>query len=100
VTFHKFLSPLVLAGHFYVSGTNGAKRMLCYLKIAALLTIPISTLLYAKDIRIQHDMQALKWDVQHPPSLRWVVDHPSEALIQNRAEAKYLHRLIQDMDNN
>ena len=74
--------------------------MLCYLKITALLTIPIATLLYAKDLRIQRDMQALKLDVQHPPSLRWVMDHPSEALVQNRAEAKYLHRLILDLDNN
>jgi hypothetical protein len=71
-----------------------------YLKIAISLTVPLATLFYAKQFRIQRDMQAVKLDVQHPPSLRWVMDHPSESLIQNRMEVKYLHRLIQDLDNN
>jgi len=70
-----------------------------YLKISLSLAIPISTLLYARQLRIEHDMQAIKWDVQHPPTSQWAVLHPREALQADRAEQRYLRSLIQDMES-
>jgi hypothetical protein len=70
-----------------------------YLKISLSLAIPISTLVYARQQRIEHDMQAIKWDVQHPPSSQWAVAHPREALQSHLAEQAYLRRLIADMES-
>jgi len=70
-----------------------------YFKIALSLAIPFATLNYARQVRIDRDLQAVKWDVQHPPELQWVVDHPRESLQANRAEAKYLCKLLRDVGN-
>jgi hypothetical protein len=79
---------------------NGAQIMIYgYLKIAAWMAVPIAALSYAKQVRLECDRQAVKWDVQHPPDLRWVMDHPQESLQRDREEAKHLHQLVWDLDH-
>ena len=64
-----------------------------YLKIVGMsLAIPIVALLYAKQVRLEGDIQAVEWDVHHPPNLRWVMDHPRECLQRHQEEARYLHQ--------
>jgi len=70
-----------------------------YVKIALTLCIPLATLVYARQLRAAGVMQAIKWDVQHPPGLRWEIDHPREAREMSQAEAIYLRRLIWELDN-
>jgi hypothetical protein len=70
-----------------------------YLKISLAIAIPLSTLVYAREIRIERDVQAVKWDVQHPPTTQWAAAHPREALQADRAEQKYLRQLIADMES-
>ena len=68
-----------------------------YFKIVLSLIIPLVTLVYAKQLRLEGEMRAVRWDVQHPPDLKWVIDHPRESLERNRMESKYLWRLVQDL---
>jgi hypothetical protein len=55
--------------------------------------------LYATQVRREADMRAIKWGVQHPPPLQWVLDHPKESLQRDRIEREYLYRLIADLDS-
>jgi len=70
--------------------------MVCgYIKIFMALVVPIVVaLLYAKQVQLQDDIRAVEWDVQHPPDLRWTMDHPRECLQRDRAQARYLHQLL------
>jgi len=69
-----------------------------YLKISMSVVVVGLLFLYAAQERRQADMLALKWVVQHPPPLQWVLDHPQESLQRNRMEREYLHQLIVDLD--
>jgi hypothetical protein len=55
--------------------------------------------LCATQVRREADMRAVKWAVQHPPPLQWVLDHPKESLQRDRMEREYLYRLIADLDS-
>jgi hypothetical protein len=70
-----------------------------YLKIALLLAVPVTTLLYARQVRLDSDRRAIIWDVQHPPDLHWALTHPKESLEKDRQETAYLHHLIWDLDH-
>jgi hypothetical protein len=70
-----------------------------YLKIALSLVVPFAPLLYAKQARLERDRQAILWEVQHPPDLQWVIEHPQQALQTDRMEAQYLRELIWDLDH-
>jgi hypothetical protein len=69
-----------------------------YLKISLALAIPLALPLYARQVRHDHDMQAVEWDVRHPPNPQWALTHPRESIQAYRAEAKYLQELIQDLN--
>jgi hypothetical protein len=65
------------------------------LKLVMSLIVPIAaSLLYAKQIQLEDDIRAMEWNVQHPPTLQWVMDHPRESLKRDQAEARYLHQLL------
>jgi hypothetical protein len=69
-----------------------------YMKIFFCLTILGLTLWYAKQMRREAAMQAVQWDVQHPPRSQWVSDRPAESLRRSRAEARYLRELVAELD--
>jgi hypothetical protein len=70
-----------------------------YFKLILSLLILLVTLVYATQLRLERDMWAIKSDVQHPPDLKWVIDHPRELLERNRMESKYLRKLVQSLDD-
>jgi hypothetical protein len=70
-----------------------------YFKIVLSLALLPATLLYAKQLRLDADMRAVRWDVQHPPDLQWVINHPRESLQRNKMEAEYLRQSVQDLGN-
>jgi len=69
-----------------------------YLKIIVSAIVLGLTFFYATQARREADMRAIRWDVQHPPPLQWVLDHPKESLQRDRMEHKYLRQLIADLD--
>ena len=69
-----------------------------YLKIAVSLAVPLAVAIYAKQFRLDQDRRAIRWIVEHPPGLRWEIDHPVESLAWNRMQDKCLRRLIADLD--
>jgi hypothetical protein len=70
-----------------------------HLKIALSLVVPFAPLLYAKQVRLERDRQPILQDVQHPPDLHWVMEHPQQSLQMDRMEAQYLRELIWDLDH-
>jgi D-serine deaminase-like pyridoxal phosphate-dependent protein len=70
-----------------------------YVKIAVSFVVPIAVLLYAKQVRHERDRQAILWEVQHPPDLHWVMEHPQQSRQTDRMEAQYLRELIWDLDH-
>ena len=68
-----------------------------YLKIILSFSIPLATVTYARQFRIKSDMNAIQWDVQHPPSLQWSIDHQRESRRANQIEARYLRQLVNDL---
>ena len=80
--------------------TAGASSLLFgYLKIAVSFAVPIAVLLYAKQARHERDRQAILDDVRQPIDLRWVMEHPQQALQMDRSEARYLRELTWDFDH-
>jgi hypothetical protein len=69
-----------------------------YLKITLSLTIPLCTLAYANQLRLQSDCARIQCAVEKPLNIQWSLDHPREALQREIAEAQYLRRLLQDLD--
>lgn len=69
-----------------------------YLKIILAMGSLCGPLLYAKQVRLEHDRQAIMRVVKKPLDLQWQLNHPQQALRIDRAEARHLRQLIWDMD--
>jgi hypothetical protein len=69
-----------------------------YLKITLSLAIPLSTLIYAREIRHERDYLCLESILQRSISVQWSIDHPREALMRHRAERQDIRCLLEDLD--
>jgi len=70
-----------------------------YLKISLSVIIPIAVGGYARQLRHQQDVRAVWFVVQQSADLQWELTHPQESLQRNQAEAKYIRRLVADLDD-
>lgn len=70
-----------------------------YFKILLTLIIPLCTIAYARQLRLEGDYQRIRSIVERPANLQWMLSHPRETLQLNRAENQYLHHLLQDLDS-
>jgi hypothetical protein len=68
-----------------------------YLKTILSLAIPLSTLLYAGQVRTESDIHAFGRDVRLPLNERLAATNPAEFLRLSRAETKYLRQLVDDL---
>jgi|HubBroStandDraft_1064217.scaffolds.fasta_scaffold1724919_1 hypothetical protein len=69
-----------------------------YLKITLCLTIPVCTFAYANQLRPQNDCARIRSAVEQPLNIQWSLAHPREALQREISEARYLRRLLEDLD--
>lgn len=70
-----------------------------YLKIVLSMATLIAPLLYAKQVRLERDRQAIMWVVQQRSDLQWVMKHPQQSLQMDRTETRHLRQLIWDLDH-
>jgi hypothetical protein len=66
-------------------------------KIALALTIPVSTIAYAHELRVQSDCRQIEQIVQSRGNIQWALAHPQEALKKNRDENRRLYALLEDL---
>jgi len=70
-----------------------------HLKIILALTIPFSTIAYAREVRHENDRRQIQSTLQRRIDIQWTCGHPQDALKQDRAELQSLNRLLQDLDS-
>jgi hypothetical protein len=70
-----------------------------FLKVLLAMGSLFGPLLYAKDVRLEHDRQAIIRVVQQPLDVRWRMKHRQQSLQIDRMEARYLQQLIRELDH-
>ena len=68
------------------------------IKIALALTIPVSTIAYARELRHQSDRERIEQIVRSPGNIQWDLAHRDELLRKNREEARRLYALLEDLN--
>jgi hypothetical protein len=69
-----------------------------YCKIAFAISLPLAAVLYAHELRMESDYAAILKDVARPLNIQWSLEHPAEYRKLGIADARYLHRLVLDLD--
>jgi hypothetical protein len=70
-----------------------------YLKVVLAMGSLFGPLFYVKQVRLEHDRQAIIRVVQQPLDLQWRMKHPQQSLQIDRMEARYLRQLIWELDH-
>ena len=68
------------------------------LKLALALTIPVSTIAYARELRIQSDCRRIEQIVHSPGNLQLTLANRQQALEQNRDEMRHISALLDDLN--
>jgi hypothetical protein len=70
-----------------------------YLKVLLAMGSLFGPSLYVKQVRLEHDRQAIIRVVQQPLDVQRRMKHPHQSLQIDRMEARYLRQLICELDH-